>query len=72
MKTVTLERRWQIGRRLRQAGKQLSIDRVFDYVQGALVCVDQAGVCAGLMMGSLMLVSFVLHAVRSGAEKGVI
>ena len=72
MKTVTLERRWQIGRRLRQAGKQFSIDRVFDYVQGALVCVDQAGFCAGLMMSSLMLVSFLLHAIRSGAEKGVI
>jgi hypothetical protein len=72
MKTVTLKRRWQIGRRLRQAGKQLSIDRVFDYFQGALVCVDQAGFCAGLTMSSIMLMSFVLHAVRSGAEKGVI
>jgi hypothetical protein len=72
MKTVTLKKRWQIGRRLRQAGKQLSIDRVFDYVQGALVWVDQAGLGAGLMMGSLTLVSFLLHAARSGAEKGVI
>jgi hypothetical protein len=72
MKKITLERRWQIGRRLRQAGKELSLDRVFDYVHGALVCVDQAGFSAGLMMSSLMLVSFLLHAVCSGAEKGVI
>jgi hypothetical protein len=72
MTTKTLERRWQIGRRLRQAGKELSLDRVFDYVQGALVCVDQAGFGAGLMMGFVMLVSFLLHAVRSVAEKGVI
>jgi hypothetical protein len=72
MKTVTLKRKWKIGRRLRQAGKQFPIDRVFDYVQGALVCVDQAGFGGGLMMGSLMLVSFLLHAARAGAEKGVI
>jgi hypothetical protein len=72
MKTETLRRRWQIGRRLRQVGKQLSIDRVFDYFQGALLYVDQAGFCAGLTMGSIMLISFLLHAARSGAAKGVI
>jgi hypothetical protein len=72
MKTVTLKRRWQIGRRLRQAGKQLSIDRLFDYFQGALLYVDQVGFCAGLTMGSLRLMSVFLHAARSGAEKGVI
>jgi hypothetical protein len=72
MKTETLKRRWQIGRRLRQAGKQLSIDRVFVYFQGALLCMDQAGFGAGLIMSSLMLVSFLLNAVRSGAEKGVL
>ena len=72
MKTVSVERRWEIGRHLRQAGKQFPIDRAFDYIQGALVCVDQAGFGAGLMMGFVMLVSFLLHAVRSVAEKGVI
>jgi hypothetical protein len=72
MKTVTLKKGWQIGRRLRQAGKQLSIDRVFDYFQGALLCVDQVGFGAGLTMGFLMVASFLLHAARSGAEKGVI
>jgi hypothetical protein len=72
MKTVTLKRRWQIARRLRQAGKQFSLDRVLDYFQGVLLCVDQVGFCAGLTMGSLMLMSFLLHAARSGAEKGVI
>jgi hypothetical protein len=72
MKTVTPKRRWQIRRRLRQAGEELSIDRVFDYFQGAIVCIDQAGLFAGLTISSLMLVSFVLNAVRSGAEKGVI
>jgi hypothetical protein len=72
MKTVTLKRRWQIGRRLRQAGKRLSIDRVFDYFQGALLCANQVGFYAGLTMGSIRLMSFLLHAVRAGAEKGVI
>jgi hypothetical protein len=72
MKTVTLKKRWQIGRRFRQAGKHLSIDRVFDYLQAALICVDQAGLCAGLTVSSLMLVSFLLHAAGFGAEKGVI
>ena len=72
MKTVTLEKRWQVSRRLRQAGKHLSIDRVFDYFQGVLFYVDQVGFCAGLTMGSIMLMSFLLHAARSGAEKGVI
>jgi hypothetical protein len=72
MKTVTLKKGWQIGRRLRQAGKQLSIDRVFDYFQGALLCVDQAGFGAGLTVGFIMVASFLLQAARSGAEKGVI
>jgi hypothetical protein len=72
MKTVTLKKAWQIGRRLRQAGKQLSIDRVFDYFQGALLCVDQVGFSAGLTTGFLTVASFLLHAARSGAEKGVI
>jgi hypothetical protein len=72
MKTVTLEKGWQISRRLRQAGKQLSIDRIFDYFQGALLCVDQVGFGAGLTMAFLMVASFLLHVARSGAEKGVI
>jgi hypothetical protein len=72
MKTLTLERRGQISRRLRQAGKHLSIDRVFDYFQDALLCVDQVGFLGGLALSSIMLVSFLLHAVRAGAEKGVI
>lgn len=72
MKTITLKKRWEIGRRLRQAGKQFPIDRAVGYFQGALVCIDQAGLGAGLMMGFVMLVSFLFHAVRSVAEKGVI
>jgi len=72
MKAVTPKRRSQIGRRLRQAGKKFPIDRALDYFQGVLVCVDQAGLGGGLMMGSLMLVSFLLQAVRAGIEKGVI
>jgi hypothetical protein len=72
MKKVTLKKRWKVSRRLREAGKHFSIDRVFDYCQAALVCVDQGGLCAGLTVSSLMLVSFLLHAAGSGAEKGVI
>ena len=72
MKIVTLKRRREIGRRLRQAGKQLSIDRVFAQFQSALLCIDQFGFCAGLIMASFMLTSFLLNAARSVAEKGMI
>jgi hypothetical protein len=69
MKTVNLK---QNGRLLRRAGKQLAIDRVLAQIQGALFCVDQFGFCAGLSMGFFSLMSFLLHAAHSGAEKGVI
>jgi hypothetical protein len=72
MKTVTVKRRWQIGRRLRQFGKQLPVDRVFAQFQIALLCIDQFGFCGGLIMGSFMLTSFLLQAARSFAEKGMI
>ena len=72
MKTVNFKERVQNGQLLRRAGNQLSIDRVFDHFQSALVYLDQFGFCAGLTMGSLMLMSFFLHAAHSGAEKGVI
>jgi hypothetical protein len=72
MKTVNLKRRLQGGRRLGRTGKQLSIDRVLAQFQGALLCIDQFGFCAGLTMGFLTLMSFLLHAAHSGAEKGVI
>ena len=72
MKIVTVKRRWQIGRRLRQVGKQFSVDRVFAQFQVALLCIDQFGFCGGLIMGSFMLTSFLLQAARSVAEKGMI
>jgi hypothetical protein len=72
MKTVKFKKGWPNARRLRRAGKQLSIDRVFDHFQGALLYIDQFGYCAGLTMGFLSLTSFLLHAAHSGAEKGVI
>jgi hypothetical protein len=72
MKTANLKERQQNGRLFRGAGTQLSIDRVLDHFQGALLCFDQFGFCAGLTMGFLMLMSFLLHAAHSGAEKGVI
>ena len=72
MKTVNLKSKQQIGHLLRRVGKQVSIDRAFDHFQGALIYVDQFGFCAGLTMGFLMLMSFLLHAAHSGAEKGVI
>jgi hypothetical protein len=71
MKTEKIRNGLQNGRRLRRAGK-LSIDRVLAQFQGALLCIDQFGFPAGLTMGFLMLISFVLHAAHSGAEKGVI
>jgi hypothetical protein len=60
------------GRLFRRVSKQLSIDRLYDQFQGVLFHVDQFGCCAGLTMGFFMLISFLLHAVHSGAEKGVI
>ena len=72
MKKVTLKRRRQIGRRLEQAGKELSVERVVAQFQSALLCIDQFGFCAGLIMASFMLTSFLLNAARSVAEKGMI
>ena len=69
MKTATVS---EIGRRLRQAGKQLSIDRLFAEFQTAVVCADQFGVYAGLIIGLSAVASFLLQAARSVAEKGVI
>jgi dolichol kinase len=69
MKTATVK---QIGRRLRQAGKQLSIERVLAEFQSALLCLDQFGVYAGLIIGFFVVASFLLQAARSVAEKGVI
>jgi hypothetical protein len=69
MKTATVR---QIGRRLKQAGKQLSIDRVFAEFQSALVCVDQFGFYAGVIIALCVVASFLLQAARSVAEKGVI
>jgi hypothetical protein len=72
MKTATLKRTWEIGLRLRQAGKQFSIDRVFAEFQSALLCIDQFGFCGGVIMGSFMLTSFLIQAARSVVEKGMI
>jgi hypothetical protein len=69
MKIATVQ---QVGRRLRQTGKQLSIQRVFAEFQSALVCVDQFGFSAGLIIGVFVVASFLLQAARSVAEKGVI
>ena len=69
MKKATVK---QIGERLRQAGKQLSIDRVFAEFQTALLCADQFGFYAGLIIALFVLASFLLQAARSVAEKGVI
>jgi hypothetical protein len=71
MKRANLKK-GQNGRLLGRVGKQLSIGRIFDHFQGALFCVNQFGFCAGLTMGFLGLMSFLLHAAHSGIEKGVI
>jgi hypothetical protein len=72
MNKANFKGRHQNGRLLRRTGKRVSIDRVLDHFQGALLYVDQFGFCAGLTVGSLLLVSFLLQAAHSGAEKGVI
>jgi len=72
MKKVTLKRRRQIGRRLEQAGKELSVERVVAQFQSALLCIDQFGFSGGLIMGSFMLTSFLLQTARAVVEKGMI
>jgi hypothetical protein len=72
MKRANFESRQQNGRLLKQVGKQVSIDRVFDHFQGVLVYVDQFGFCAGLIMGFCLLVSSIMQAAHSWTEKGVI
>lgn len=62
----------QVPPPLGRMGERVSLHRVFDQFQSALICIDQFGFCAGLTMGFFMLISFVLHAARAGAEKGVI
>jgi hypothetical protein len=72
MKTVTLKRRRKIGRRLSQAAKQLSIERVVAQFHSALLCIDQFGFCGGLIMASFMVTSSLLQAARAVVEKGMI
>jgi hypothetical protein len=62
----------QDGRFFGRIGQLRSMDRVLDYVQGTLVYIDQFGFCAGLIMGSSLLISLASQAAHSGAEKGVI
>ena len=61
-----------MGRRLRQASKEVSIERVVAQFHSALLCIDQFGFSAGLTMGFVMLMSFLLRAARSVVEKGMI
>ena len=72
MKKVTLKRRRQIGRRLEQAGKELSVERVVAQFESALLCIDQFGFSGGLIMASFMLTSFLLQTARAVVEKGMI
>jgi hypothetical protein len=53
-------------------GQLRSMDRIFDHVQGTLVYIDQFGFCAGIIMGSVLLISLAFQAAHSGVEKGVI
>jgi len=72
MKTGNSKQTEQKGRLFRRVGQQLSIDRALGHFQGVLLCVDQFGFCAGLTTSFLTLISFLLHAAHTGAEKGVI
>ena len=58
--------------RLRRIGQQISLGRALEQFQGVLICVDQFGFCAGLVMGVFTLMAVFLHAAHSGAEKGII
>ena len=69
MKTATVR---EIAERLRQAGKQLSIDRVVAEFQSAFLCADQCGFYAGLIVALFVAASFLLQAARSIIAKGVL
>jgi hypothetical protein len=68
MKKISLKRREEVGRRL----KQFLVNRIFAQFQIAVLCIDQFGLCGGLIMGSFMLTSFLLHAARAVVEKGMV
>ena len=72
MKKVTLKRRAQIGRRLEQAGKEVSVERVVAQFHSALLCFDQFGFGGGLIMGSFMLTSFLVQTARAVVERGTV
>jgi hypothetical protein len=72
MKKVTVKPGWQMGRRLREAGKQLSLDRVLAQFQSALLCIDQFGFCVEVIMGFFTLASVLVQTVRAVVEKGLI
>jgi hypothetical protein len=61
-----------MGRRLSQAGKQLSVERVVAQFEGVLLCIDQFGFCGGTIMGFFMVTSFLVQAARAVLEKGII
>ena len=58
--------------RLRRIAQQVSLSRALEHFQGVLICVDQFGFGAGLVMGVCTLVGLFLKAAHSGAEKGII
>lgn len=72
MKKVILKRRRGIARLVRQASKELSVERICAQFHSAQLCVDQFGFCGGLIMGSFILTSFLIQAARAVLEKGVI
>jgi hypothetical protein len=71
MKTVKSSKESKDGRLRRRIGKQLSIDRIYDHLQGVILCVDQFGYWAGLSMACLRLMSVLLSAAHSGG-KGIV
>jgi hypothetical protein len=52
--------------------RHASIDRWANYFQGALICLNQFGIGAGLSISVLQLISLAFHGAHSGAQKGVI
>jgi hypothetical protein len=59
----------QTGRLLKRVGKQLSFEGVFDHFQGALLYLDQFGICAGLTMGFLLTSSLLQQVAIPGQRK---
>jgi hypothetical protein len=72
MQTLNFGSRHQCSRLFRRVFERLSIGRLIDHFQRALLYLDLFGPTSCAMVGLLLLISSSQQGTHSGAEKGVI